>query len=160
VVTPSVSGPQQAAIGFEIDSGLLDEGHFQGDIEVSANGGQRLTLRVHVEVRKPRQPFTRRLFRPFFTGVLLLFLCRLLLGVPLDLYARWLGAEPGGAVPAGSFAAWLLPSPVEPALVRFFVLATWWLGAVGGVLLLWRHGSRWSDGFFGAVAGSGAGIIA
>jgi hypothetical protein len=40
------------------------------------------------------------------------------------------------------------------------VLATWWLGAVGGALLLWRHGSRWADVLSGTIAGAVAGALA
>ncbi len=52
---PSVSGPQQAQIGFEIDSALMD-GRPQQDasLRLIANGGQRLALRVRVSAQFPR----------------------------------------------------------------------------------------------------------
>jgi hypothetical protein len=51
----SVSGPQQAQIGFEIDSALMD-GRPQQDatLRLIANGGQRLALRVRVSAQFPR----------------------------------------------------------------------------------------------------------
>jgi hypothetical protein len=49
---------------------------------------------------------------------------------------------------------------MEDALfVRHFVLATWWVGAVGGGALLWRLTGRWPDAVCGTVAGAGAGIL-
>src|SRR5205807_1652234 len=47
VTTPSVAGPQQAAVGFEIDARLLPAGRpAEGTLTISANGGQTLTVRV------------------------------------------------------------------------------------------------------------------
>jgi hypothetical protein len=69
VLTPDVSGPQQAVITFEIDSSLLDFGRVhQANILLMANAGQQMIVRVFVEVRRGNEPFTRRLLRPFFTG--------------------------------------------------------------------------------------------
>ena len=55
MTTPSVSGPQHAMITFDIDSGLMD-GRPQQDtlIRLIANGGQRLAVRVRVNVQYPR----------------------------------------------------------------------------------------------------------
>jgi hypothetical protein len=161
VTTPTVSGPQQAVVGYEVDSSLMDEGRLhEGRLRVLANAGQRLELRVVVDVRRPPQPFTRRLLRPFFAGMVLAFLLRLLLGLPADLYARVLAAD--GPV-AGSFDSWLespLNRPDLAALyVRHFVLATWWLGAAAGAVVLWRRGSRWADVPYGVIAGAVAGVL-
>jgi hypothetical protein len=159
ILTQDVSGPQQAVISFEVDSSLLDPGYVhQAEIQLMANAGQRLSVRVFVEVRRPNEPFTRRLLRPFFTGAILFLIYRLLLAVPLDLYARvWAGTPwPGG--PAGSFVTWLVPPLMEPGLVRRFVLATWWLGMIFGAVLLAKYGRRRSDILYGIVAGAGAGL--
>src|SRR5947207_8183668 len=60
VTTPNVAGAQQAAIGFEVDSSLMDEGRVhEGLLKVTANAGQTLALRVHADVRPPQRPFTR-----------------------------------------------------------------------------------------------------
>jgi hypothetical protein len=163
VLTPTVSGPQQAPVRFEIDSTLMDPGRIQeGTIRMVANGGQRLSVRVFVDVRKPQVPFTRRWLRPFFAGALLALLYRLLLAGPADVYARVLAGGPG----AGGFESWL-QSPLLrgdaaapfPPYVRHFVLATWWLGALAGAVLLWQKGSRWADVFCGTVAGAVAGLL-
>jgi hypothetical protein len=52
---PSVSGPQQAQIGFEIDPALMD-GRPQQEamLRLIANGGQRLAVRVRVAAQYPR----------------------------------------------------------------------------------------------------------
>src|SRR5207249_123825 len=42
--------------------------------------------------------------------------------------------------------------------VKAFVLATWWIGAIAGAILLWQRGSRWADVLCGAVAGAVAGL--
>jgi hypothetical protein len=73
VLTPSVSGPKQAAISFEVDSSLMDEGQvYEGFIQITANAGQHVALRVVVEVQPGSQPFTRRFFGGFFKAILAL----------------------------------------------------------------------------------------
>ena len=51
----SVSGSQQAVLGFEIDSSLMDEGTHEGTIQVTANAGQQFHIRVFVDVRRPHR---------------------------------------------------------------------------------------------------------
>jgi hypothetical protein len=66
VTTPSVSGPQQAQIAFEVDSTLMDAGgSHQGYLQIHANAGQKLTVRVQVTCHRPQESFTNRLLRPF-----------------------------------------------------------------------------------------------
>jgi hypothetical protein len=160
IPTPAVSGPQQAVIDYEIDSSLMDGGRIhEGTLHIIANAGQRLAVRVFVDVREPQVPFTRRLFRPFLAGALLFLIYRLLLAGPADVYARVLTAPP----PAGSFDSWL-ESPlrsteVATPFLKHFVLTTWWVGAVAGAVVLWQRGSRLSDVFCGAVAGAVAGLL-
>jgi hypothetical protein len=155
----SVSGPQQAALDFEVDSELMDEGPHEGSLQILANAGQRLTVQVFVDVHRPREPFTRRLLRPFLTGLLLGLLYRLCLGVPADLVARVLWPATDGGTP-GSFAAWL-QEPANPStFVCRFVVGTWWIGALWGAVWLWRRGGRTGDVVCGAIAGAGAGLVA
>jgi hypothetical protein len=153
VLTPDISGPQRADFLFEADTGLVDPGLHEGNILLTANAGQRHAVRILFEVTPPHEPFTRKLLKPFFTGFLLILLYRLLLAGPADFYAR-LRAE--------SVSDWL-QSPLfgenpRPEFVRRFVLATWWLGALGGTVQLWHRGSRRSDVVCGAIAGAGIGI--
>jgi hypothetical protein len=122
----------------------------EGTLVIAANAGQKLALRVRVDVRQPHEPFTRRLLRPFFAGALLALIYRLFLVGPADLYAR--------VRAAGSLEAWFAGGASEEQFIKFFVQATWWLGTVAGFLLLVKHGSRWTDSFCGAIAGTVAGV--
>jgi hypothetical protein len=58
---------------------------------------------------------------------------------------------------------WLRSPPTSPELmnyfVRHFVVVTWWVGAVAGASLLWRHGNRKTDFVYGLVAGAVAGLV-
>jgi hypothetical protein len=98
VTTPVVTGPQQAGIAFEIDSSLLEPNQTHlGTVRITANAGQCLVLRVRVDVRRPHEPFTRRLLRPFFAGALLALLFRLLaVGPALGVALRFIRAEASG----------------------------------------------------------------
>lgn len=164
VLTPNVSGAQRADVEFEVDAGLADPGVHDGTLHLLANAGQRLAVRVRLEVYPPHEPFTRRLLKPFFLGALLGLLYRLVLVLPADLFARLVMAPPEARAGAGSLVGWS-HSPVfgdgnilRLEFVKYFVLATWWVGALGGALLLWRRGSRWSDVLCGLVAGAFAGL--
>lgn len=156
VTTPTVSGPQQTQIAFEVDSTLMDAGGLHlGTLQIIANAGQKLAVRVQVECHRPHEPFTRRLLKPFFVGALLALMLRLLLTGPADLYARgW-----GQAKDAWSQAPWIYTTGAENHFLKLFVLATWWVGVFFGAGLVWRRGGRWSDVFFGAVAGAFAGAL-
>jgi hypothetical protein len=75
VLTPNVAAAQQADIAFEIDSSLMEEGQtHEAWIQITGNAGQRLAIRVVVEVHKPQ----RRWFNPFARMVLFAFLNPLL----------------------------------------------------------------------------------
>ena len=142
VTTPSVSGPQQTQIAFEIDSTLLDAGgpHL-GTVHILANAGQKLAVRVQVNCNRPQEPFTRRLLRPFFVGALLALLLRLLLTGPADLYARGWGQATGTA---WTQAPWVYTTGTENHFLKQFILATWWVGIFLGAALVWRRGGRWT----------------
>jgi hypothetical protein len=164
VLTPDIAGAMRAEVVFEVDSTLVDPGIHEGHVLLTANAGQRLSLLVTFEITPPHEPFTRRLLKPFFMGLLLGALYRLFLAGPADLFARLAAARRDSAPSPGSLAAWL-QSPIfgsgpQPRLefVKFFVLASWWIGALAGAVLLWQRGSRRADVLAGAVAGAGAGL--
>jgi hypothetical protein len=160
VTTPSASGPQQAAIAFEVDSSLLDEDRVHdGAIKITANAGQSLSVRVRVDVRHPHVPASRRLLRPVLVGAVAALLLRLLLAVPADLFARVLATNVRQP-PPGTLARWLHPPAGEEHFLKLFVLATWWLGALAGMVMVWRRGGRATDLFCGLIAGAGAGLVA
>jgi hypothetical protein len=151
VTTPAVSGPQKAVIELAMDSASLTAGRVhEAKVAIIANGGQKLTVPVRVEVRRPPVPPSRHWLRPVLAGALAGILLRLLLALPADLTARVLPA-------AGTAPAWSQP-PDPPTLVRHVVLATAWLGVPAGVALLWRRG-RWTDLAFAAIAGLFAAAI-
>lgn len=158
VTTPSVSGPQQTQIAFEVDSTLMDAGGLHlGTVYITANAGQKLAVRVQVSCHRPQQPFARRLLHPFVVGALLALLLRLLLMGPADLYARGWG-QAGDA--AWVQAPWINTTGTENYFLKRFILATWWGGIFLGAALVRRRGGRWSDVFCGAVAGAFAGVLA
>ena len=158
VTTPTVSGPQQAHISFEIDSTLMDaDGLHLGTIYITANAGQKLAVRVQVNCTRPHEPFTRRLLRPFFVGALLALLLRLLLTGPADLYARGWGQARDAA---WAQAPWVYTTGAENHFLKRFILATWWAGILLGAALVRRRGGRWTDVLCGGVAGAFAGVIA
>jgi hypothetical protein len=157
VTTPSISGPQQAQIAFEVDSTLMDVGGLHlGTVNITANAGQKLAIRVQVNCNRPHEPFTRRLLRPFFVGALLALLLRLVLLGPADLYARGWG-QMTDAVWAQ--APWVSATGAENHFLKRFILAIWWVGIFFGAGLVWRRGGRGADVFCGAVAGAFAGVL-
>jgi hypothetical protein len=65
VVTPSISGPQQAPFAFEVDSSLMEVNRvYWGQIHILANAGQTLSVRVRVDVQRRRSSLVERLFGP------------------------------------------------------------------------------------------------
>lgn len=158
VPVPVVSGPRQAVIPYEVDSSLLDADRVhEGTLHVVANAGQARSLRVRVDVRQPEVPFTRRLLRPFLVAAFAGLVLRLLLAGPADGIARALAAPATGAAPGSFDGGRVVPN--ESDFVRQFVLATWWLGAPAGAVVLWRRGSPWADVGCGIVAGAATGVI-
>src|SRR5262249_43079467 len=103
--------------------------------------------------------FTRRLLRPFLTGLLIGLLYRLCLALPADVMARVLLAPSGAEPPPGSFASWLTAPAPESGFVQWFVLATWWGGAPLGAAWRGRRGGGAADVLCGGVAGSVAGLV-
>jgi hypothetical protein len=203
VLTPQVSGPQQAQIGYEIDSRFVPAGSgAQATLTVLANGGQRLALRVRVQVAGLKPSLLRRFAQPVITCTLAFLLIRLALVPVMDLYGRGAAAQEALVKitpelsaperPSLQWGNWLqlnwmrvyldpkpdvldaLLGPANPAnlertrefrdaftgyLLRTVVGLTWWVGAVLGVMVLWRRGSM-ADAPWGLIAGAGAGIAA
>ncbi len=262
---PSVSGPQQAQIGFEIDSALMDgRPQQEATLRVSANGGQRLAMKVRVTaqfprsfvpparlapppvaprplpipaaaparpapvlpplpvpalppsqpvsaaltmrpgpaptlpaapvagpaafnwavatttapapldwlpapVEKPRRPESVgvRLLRPLVVGIVLALVFRLLLAAPAEVFARVLMSKVTEPAP-GSLESWK-HSPLERRddgnvreehFLKWFVVATWWVGGIVGAYVVWRRGGRPSDLLFGGIAGVAGGLPA
>lgn len=119
VLTPLPAGPQQAAIGFEVDSRLVPDRRVEGRLKISANGGQNLTVRVSVEVRgAPAVALGRRrgFLGPIFAVALAFLYLRLLLVPFVDLMGRGPAARTGAAhvpikleadSPLGRVGGWL-----------------------------------------------------
>lgn len=157
VLTPGVSGPRQAVVSFEIDSGQLGA-HGEGRLRIVANAGQTLTVRVRARVHGTVPPRNGHDLRPAFVGAAAGLALRVLLAGPVDLLARVGWATAASPAP-GTLAAWAEAPQADAGFVRHVVLATWWLGAVAGLFLMRRRGSRTSDTPFGAVAGGVAGFV-
>ncbi len=115
--------------------------------------------------------YVPRLIQAAVVGAVLALLLRLVLFLPADLYARMVARAFGGpptAVPTAGWDFWRQgpmteaagdkPSVIDPGFLRQFVLATWWVGGVAGMLLVWRSGGRWTDVACGGVAGAAAGV--
>jgi hypothetical protein len=203
VLTPQVSGPQTAQIGYEIDTRLAPAGSSaQATLTVHANGGQKRTLRVRVHLAGLKPSLWRRFAQPAITCTLAFFLIRLALVPVMDLYGRGAAANEAlvkitpelsaGDRPLLLWGNWLKlnwvrvyldpkPDVLDPLLgaatpatlertrefrdaytgflLRVVAGLTWWVGAVLGVVLLWRRGSM-GDAPWGLIAGAGAGIAA
>lgn len=88
VLTPQVSGPQQAAVGLEVDSRHMSGGMAQGQIKIIANAGQTLTVRVTGELRGAPAIKSASFLRPIVVMVLGALLLRVALVPLVDLRAR------------------------------------------------------------------------
>jgi hypothetical protein len=96
------------------------------------------------------------LTQALLAGAVLGALWRLALLFPADVYARMLGSK--GPPAPGSLEMWLQTPPPDGPFLRLFVLSTWWIGAVAGVITSWRKGGGGLDLLCGALAGAGAGL--
>jgi hypothetical protein len=90
-------------------------------------------------------------------GAFLGLVARLTMVLPADLFARLLGSTVRSPVP-GSLSAWLQTPSADDGFLRVLALATWWVGALIGGLLVWRGGGRWTDTTCGLLAGAIAGL--
>jgi hypothetical protein len=118
VLTPDISGPQQAQIGYEIDVRQTPtDGINEAHLTVQTNGEKKLTLRALVEVEGRRPSLKRRLLQPVVTCAVAFFLLRLLLVPVLDVYGRGIAAnealaripstKPAQARPSLAWGGWL-----------------------------------------------------
>jgi hypothetical protein len=175
-VVPVVSGPQQAAIDFQVDpSRLSPQKIHTGTIQLTANAGQKLQARIQVAVRRPQVSATSRWMRPILVGTLAALVLRLLLILPADVYARAVAGGPASESAPVEVATWF--SPAGGGFLRPFVLSTWWVGILLGAVLVLRAGreanqgsaengqrrrkeqSSASDLFCGLLAGAFAGLL-
>jgi len=94
VLTPAVSGPQQAQIGYEIDVLLVPpDKTAEGHLAVRANSDQKLTLRVAVQVERLKPSLSGRVYQAIVTCAFAFLLMRLLLVPVVDVYGRSVAAS-------------------------------------------------------------------
>jgi hypothetical protein len=123
VLTPTVSGPQQAQILYEVQTRQMPaSGSASANLTVHANSGQKLTLQVRVDLFGHKPTLARRLLQPVITCTLAMLLLRLALVPVVDLFGRgWathlaleraLPEVPAEQLPAVAWGGWLkLPWP-------------------------------------------------
>jgi hypothetical protein len=111
VLTPQVSGPQQAQVTYEIDGSLAEAGTLsEGNLTVAANGGQKLGLKVRLDVQGRNRSAIGRFLQPVLTCAVVLVLLRLLLFPVVDVYGRSAAANAGLAAALPPVAASVRPS--------------------------------------------------
>jgi hypothetical protein len=111
---------------------------------------------VHLEVRRPsgKSDASAVLKRtdtppPLLVGAMAGTVARLLLILPMEVGAGlWLAPT-----------TYMEPAELKSHFLRHFVLLTWWVGAVAGAALLYRHGRRTTDLVYGLIAGGVAGLV-
>ncbi len=159
ITTPVAAGPQQARFAFEVDSSLMQENQVhEGTVQLIANAGQKLSVRVVVDVRQPHEPLTRRLLRPFFVATFLFLLFRVLMAPVADVLARIL-LKDNGTLPWGALNSWELPATKVDGYLKVIVLSTFWIGGIVGLIVVAQRRGRVTDYFCGLVAGAFAGLV-
>jgi hypothetical protein len=94
VLTPDVTGPQQAVIGYGIDSRELHSSQpAEGTLRIRANGGQTLTVSVRVQAHGIRKPAGGRWMRALAACTVGALLLRLALAPLVDFHARGAALE-------------------------------------------------------------------
>jgi hypothetical protein len=62
----AVAGGRQVDVVFDIDSEIMEPGRVhEGALQLTVNGGVEHTLWVRVDVRRPFEPWTRKIMKPF-----------------------------------------------------------------------------------------------
>jgi hypothetical protein len=62
----AVAGGRQVDVVFDIDSEMMEPGRVhEGILQITVNGGVEHTVWVRVDVRRPYEPWTRKIFKPF-----------------------------------------------------------------------------------------------
>jgi hypothetical protein len=88
VVTPQIAGPQKAGLTLEIDTQAMPEARAEGVVNIQANAGQKLVLRVVVEAQGMRRVAQPAWLKPILAAGLAFFLLRLALLPIVDLGGR------------------------------------------------------------------------
>jgi hypothetical protein len=62
----AVAGGRQVDVVFDIDSEMMEPGRtHEGVLELTVNGGVEHTVLIRVDVRRPYEPWTRKILKPF-----------------------------------------------------------------------------------------------
>ncbi len=62
----AVAGGRQVDVIFDVDTEMMDPGRVhEGVLSITANGDQEFSVLVRVEVRRPHEPWTRKILKPF-----------------------------------------------------------------------------------------------
>jgi hypothetical protein len=62
----AVAGGRQVDVVFDVDSEMMEPGRIhEGVLQITANGGQEFSVLVRVDVRRPHEPWTRKILKPF-----------------------------------------------------------------------------------------------
>ena len=62
----AVAGGRQVDVLFDIDSEMMEPGRIhEGVLQLTVNGGVEHTVWVRVDVRRPFEPWTRKIMKPF-----------------------------------------------------------------------------------------------
>jgi hypothetical protein len=116
VLKPQVWGPQQAAIDFEIASRSAPRGRAEGRLNIVANSGQTLSVRVHGEVRTKGSGQVGGILKAIVATALACLLLRLVLVPVVDVAARGKASRaaairveqpPGKESPLNDLGGWL-----------------------------------------------------
>ena len=63
---PAVAGGRQVDVVFDVDSEMMEPGRLhEGVLQLTVNGGIEHTVLVRVDVRRPYEPWTRKILKPF-----------------------------------------------------------------------------------------------
>jgi hypothetical protein len=62
----AVAGGRQVDVVFDVDSEMMEPGRtHEGVIQLTVNGGLEHNVLVRVDVRRPYEPWTRKILKPF-----------------------------------------------------------------------------------------------
>jgi hypothetical protein len=93
VLNPQIGGPQKATLGLEIDTETLPGAQAEGNVQVLANAGQKLKLRVHAQAQGLPGRMPTGWLGPLVAAGLAFFLVRLTLVPIVDLGGRAAAVE-------------------------------------------------------------------
>jgi hypothetical protein len=184
VDSPDIGGAQQATIDFQASAaGLVGGKTADARLTILANGGQRFTVTVRLDVRAARISFNRAVVRSILTGALAGLLLRFLLSLPhvagtmLVQLAIWLSPDTGlgrlletGQGPGlvrqswRQFGAWVVGA-IPDHYGRDYALGMALLGMLVGAVVLFRRTSLRHmfvvfDVLAGVIAGGVTGLVA